>query len=360
MRRQRTAEHDGAGPRYLRILERSEVGRNTLVNALVMPMNVRKMIRRVAVQAIPTILGIIALNFLFLNLMPGDAADAIAGMSGSATAETMNALRKSLGLDQSLLTQLITYICNVATLNLGTSSNYGAPVIAVIMERLPNTLLLMLTAFVLSLGAGVLIGWIMAVFANRWPDRLLTTIVLLLYSAPGFWLGMMAVVLFSARLGWLPSGGSETIGASLTGLALVRDHIVHLILPAAALACFFVAIYARLTRAAMLEVLRQDFMRAAAAKGLHPIVLQFRHALRNALIPVTTIAGLHLANLLSGAVVVETVFDWPGLGRLILNSLVARDFNVLLGILLLSSVIVIVINIAIDCLMMWLDPRIEA
>jgi Binding-prot-dependent transport system membrane comp, N-term len=121
MRRQRTAEHDGAGPRYLRILERSEVGRNTLVNALVMPMNVRKMIRRVAVQAIPTILGIIALNFLFLNLMPGDAADAIAGMSGSATAETMNALRKSLGLDQSLLTQLIAYLCDIATLNLGTS-----------------------------------------------------------------------------------------------------------------------------------------------------------------------------------------------------------------------------------------------
>jgi peptide/nickel transport system permease protein len=255
--------------------------------------------------------------------------------------------------------QLVTYISNVATLNLGTSSNYGAPVISVIMERLPNTLLLMLTAFVLSVSSGIILGWIMAVFANRWPDRLLTTLVLLLYSAPGFWVGLMAIVLFSARLNWLPSGGSETIGASLTGMGLIRDRVLHLILPAVALATFFVAIYARLTRAAMLEVLRQDFMRAAAAKGLHPIVLQLRHALRNALIPVTTVAGLHLANLLSGAVVVETVFNWPGLGRLTMNSLIARDFNVLLGILFLSSVIVIVTNIVIDWIVMWLDPRID-
>jgi peptide/nickel transport system permease protein len=145
----------------------------------------------------------------------------------------------------------------------------------------------------------------------------------------------------------------------MTGLALLRDRLLHLILPALALATFFVAIYARLTRAAMLDVLRQDFMRAAAAKGLHPLALQFRHALRNALIPVTTVAGLHLANLLSGAVVVETVFNWPGLGRLTMDSLVARDFNVLLGILLLSCVVVIVTNVIIDWIVMWLDPRIE-
>jgi peptide/nickel transport system permease protein len=319
----------------------------------------RQMIRRVAIQAIPSILGIVALNFLLLNLMPGDAADAMAGMSGSATAETMEALRRTFGLDQSLITRLFTYIANITVLNLGTSSNYGAPVINVIMERLPNTLLLMLSAFFIAVTFGIVLGWIMAVFANSWPDRLLTVMVLLLYSAPGFWIGLMAIVLFSARLGWLPSGGNETIGVAMNGLALVRDRFLHLILPALALATFFIAIYARLTRAAMLEVLRQDFMRAAAAKGLHPLALQFRHALRNALIPVTTVAGLHLANLLSGAVVVETVFNWPGLGRLTLNSLAARDFNVLLGILLLSSIIVIVTNIIIDWIVMWLDPRIE-
>jgi len=317
------------------------------------------MIRRVAVQAIPTIFGIVALNFLLLNLMPGDAADAIAGMSGSATVETMEALRKSLGLDQSLITRFITYATGVVSFNFGTSSHYGAPVIDVIMGRLPNTLLLMLSAFFVAVTLGIVLGWIMAIFANKWLDRLLTAIVLLLYSAPGFWIGLMAIVLFSAHLGWLPSGGSETIGVEMTGLALARDRILHLILPALALATFFVAIYARLTRAAMLEVLRQDFMRAAAAKGLHPLALQFRHALRNALIPVTTVAGLHLANLLSGAVVVETVFNWPGLGRLTMDSLAARDFNVLLGILLLSSIIVIVTNVIIDWVVMWLDPRIE-
>jgi peptide/nickel transport system permease protein len=319
----------------------------------------RQMLRRVAIQAVPTVLGIVALNFLLLNLMPGDAADAIAGMSGSATAETMETLRRTLGLDQTLATRFMTYVANIAVLNLGTSSNYGVPVINVIMERLPNTLLLMLSAFFVAVMLGILLGWIMAVFANKWPDRLLTAIVLLLYSAPGFWVGLMAIVLFSARLGWLPSGGSETIGAGMTGLALLRDRVLHLILPSLALATFFVAIYARLTRAAMLDVLRQDFMRAATAKGLHPLVLQFRHALRNALIPVTTVAGLHLANLLSGAVVVETVFNWPGLGRLTMDSLVARDFNVLLGILLLSCVVVIVTNVIIDWIVMWLDPRIE-
>jgi peptide/nickel transport system permease protein len=317
------------------------------------------MLRRVAIQAIPTIFGIVALNFLLLNLMPGDAADAIAGMSGSATVETMETLRKTLGLDQSLLTRFIAYASGVVSFNFGTSSHYGAPVIDVIMGRLPNTLLLMLSAFFIAVTLGILLGWIMAIFANRWPDRLLTAIVLLLYSAPGFWVGLMAIVLFSAHLGWLPSGGSETIGVEMTRLAQVRDRFLHLILPALALATFFVAIYARLTRAAMLEVLRQDFMRAAAAKGLHPLALQFRHALRNALIPVTTVAGLHLANLLSGAVVVETVFNWPGLGRLTMDSLAARDFNVLLGILLLSSIIVIVTNVIIDWVVMWLDPRIE-
>ncbi len=319
----------------------------------------RQMIRRVAIQAIPTIFGIVALNFLLLNLMPGDAADAIAGMSGSATVETMEALRKSFGLDQSLITRFITYATGVVSFNFGNSSHYGAPVIDVIMGRLPNTLLLMLSAFFIAVTIGILLGWIMAIFANRWPDRLLTAIVLLLYSAPGFWVGLMAIVLFSAHLGWLPSGGSETIGVEMTRMAMVRDRLLHLILPALALATFFVAIYARLTRAAMLEVLRQDFMRAAAAKGLHPLALQFRHALRNALIPVTTVAGLHLANLLSGAVVVETVFNWPGLGRLTMDSLAARDFTVLLGILLLTSIIVIVTNVIIDWIVMWLDPRIE-
>lgn len=317
-------------------------------------------IKRTVLQAVPTMIGIVLLSFVLLHLMPGDAVDAIAGMSGSASKETMDALRATYGLDASLPVQLLRYFGNVATLDFGMSVNYNAPVFALIAERLPSTLILMLTSFIIAVITGILIGWVMAVYAGRWPDRLLTSGSLLFYSAPNFWVGLMIIVLFSAKLQLLPAGGAETIGASYEGWDWFTDRLQHLILPACSLAAFFVAIYARLTRASMLEVLRQDYMRTAAAKGLHPLLLQFRHGLRNALIPVTTVAGLHLGNMLSGAVVVETVFNWPGVGRLTMSSLAARDVNVLLGILLMSSVIVIVTNLLIDWIVMWLDPRITS
>ncbi|MXN17890.1 ABC transporter permease subunit [Pseudooceanicola sp. GBMRC 2024] len=317
-------------------------------------------IGRTTAQSIPTMLGIIVISFILLHLMPGDAVDAIVGMSGSASKETVAQLRETYGLDQSLPMQFWNYLSGVFQLNLGTSISYSAPVLDVILERLPATLTLMLCAFVLALAGGIVIGWAMAVFAGRWPDRLLTAGSLLLYSAPNFWVGLMIIVLFSAKLQWFPSSGDESIGAGLTGWAWFLDRAHHLVLPSCALAAFFVAIYARLTRAAMLEVLRQDYIRTARAKGLHPMLIQFRHGLRNALIPVTTVAGLHLGNLLGGAVVVETVFNWPGLGRLTMNALAARDTQVLLGILLLSSVAVILTNLLIDWLVTWLDPRIRS
>jgi peptide/nickel transport system permease protein len=177
---------------------------------------------------------------------------------------------------------------------------------------------------------------------------------------PAFWIGLMLIVVFSVRLGWLPSGGSGTIGADLDGWAAVADRARHMVLPALSLALFYLAIYARLTRAAMLEVRGQDFVRTARAKGLSPLAVQTRHVLRNALIPVTTMAGLHVGNMLGGAVVVETVFSWPGLGRLAFEAVMGRDFQVLLGILLLSSVLVIVANVAVDLLHAALDPRIGA
>lgn len=310
-------------------------------------------------RSIPTMLGVIFLGFFLLKLMPGDAVDAIVGMAGSATEETTKILRETYGLDQNILAQLWYYLLGVVTFNFGYSISYSSPVIEVIGDRLPSTLVLMFTAFSLALIFGIIIGWIMAVFAGRWPDRALTSVTLLLYSAPNFWVGLMAIVLFSAKLQWLPSGGAESIGSAYSGWAWFQDRVAHLILPACALAAFFVAIYARLTRAAMLEVLRQDYIRTAAAKGLHPVVVQFRHGLRNALIPVTTVAGMHLGNLLGGAVVVETVFNWPGLGGLTVNALAARDTQVLLGILMLSSISVILANILIDWLVAILDPRIR-
>jgi peptide/nickel transport system permease protein len=317
-------------------------------------------LRRTAIHAGPTVLGIIVLDFLLLQLMPGDAADVIASESGVATAETMAALRERFGLDQPVLTQLMNFLGHLAQFDLGYSPRYNMSVAGMIMTRLPGTVTLMVTALALALLLGIVAGSVMAAFAGRWPDRILSVVVLLFYSMPGFWVGLMAIVLFSVKLGWLPSDGSMTVGANLSGFALVWDRLDHLVLPALALASFFIAVYARLVRTSMLEVQRQDFMRTAHAKGLHPFFVQLRHALRNALIPVTTVAGMHLGNLLGGAVVIESLFGWPGMGRLALEAVLARDFSVLLGVLLLSSLLVIVANMLIDLLHAWLDPRIGA
>src|SRR3981189_1304276 len=233
-------------------------------------------LRRTAIHAGPTVLGIIVLDFLLLQLMPGDAADVIASESGVATVETMAALRERFGLDQPVLTQLVNFLGHLVQFDLGFSPRYNMSVLDMIMTRLPSTVLLMATGLSLALLLGIIVGSVMAAWVGRWPDRVLSVVVLLFYSMPGFWGGLMAIGLFSVHLRGLPGR--------------------------------------RPTRAAMLEVQRQEFMRTAQAKGLHPIVVQLRHALRNALIPVTTVAGMHLGNLLGGAVVVETVFGWPGLG----------------------------------------------
>lgn len=314
---------------------------------------------KTALQALPTMFGIVVLNFLLLKMLPGDVADTIAMESGSASAESMAALRDRLGLNLSLFDQIISYLGNLAQFNLGNSARLGVPVTELILGRLPDTLLLVLTALGFAVVLGIVLGWIMSAFAGRWPDRLISVVLMFIYAMPGFWLGLMAIVLFSVVLGWLPSNGNATIGANLTGWSAVVDRGRYLVMPALALSLFYAAVYARLTRATMLEVQQQDFMRTAAAKGLHPVVMQYRHALRNALIPVTTVAGMHLGNMLGGAMVVETVFGWPGMGRLALDSVVNRDFSVLLGILLLSSILVIIANVVVDILQSWLDPRIE-
>lgn len=318
----------------------------------------RTVARRTAWQALPTLIGVVILNFFLLRLMPGDAVDVLAGEAGSATAETMTMLRAKFGLDQTPLHQLWSYLSHLAHFSLGYSPRYDMPVMQLIVSRLPNTLLLMGVALALALAVGVVLGAVMAHWAGKWPDRVLSVLALLFYSTPGFWIGLLAIVLFSVRLGWLPSGGNVTIGANLHGFAHFADLAKHVLLPAATLSTFFIAIYARLTRAAMLEVQGQDFVRTAHAKGLHPSRVTVRHVLRNALMPLTTIVGMHFGTLLGGAAVTETVFSWPGLGRLALDAVLARDFSVLLGVLLLSSLLVIVANVAVDLLQAWLDPRV--
>lgn len=315
-------------------------------------------VRRTAWQALPTVIGIVILNFFLLKLMPGDAADVLAGESGSATVETMRVLRAKFGLDQPVLHQLWSYLSHLAHFSLGYSPRYDMPVMQLILSRLPNTLLLMGVALSFAIVVGVVLGVVMAHWAGKWPDRVLSVFALLFYSTPGFWIGLLAIVLFSVHLGWLPSGGNQTLGVSLHGFDYFADAAKHVLLPAVTLSTFFIAIYARLTRSAMLEVQRQDFVRTAQAKGLHPWRVTVRHVLRNALMPLTTIVGIHFGTLLGGAAVTETVFSWPGLGRLALDAVMARDFSVLLGVLLLSSLLVIIANVVVDLLQAWLDPRV--
>jgi peptide/nickel transport system permease protein len=319
---------------------------------------IAKVLRRTLLQAIPTVLGIIILNFFLLKLAPGDAADVMAAEAGSATEETMRMLRERFGLDNPILVQLLNYLDNLAHFSLGFSPRYGVPVVELIGQRLPGTLILMATALVIAILLGLALGSIMSAFAGRLPDRIISVISLLFYSIPGFWIGLMLIVLFSVTLGWLPSGGSGTIGSSKTGIDALVDQARYMILPATSLALFYVAIYARLTRAAMLEVRNQDFVRTALAKGVGPVGVTVRHILRNALIPITTLAGMHIGGMLGGAVVVETVYSWPGLGRLAFEAVMGRDFTVLLGILLLSSILVILANAAVDIVQGAIDPRI--
>lgn len=311
-------------------------------------------------RAVPTAVGVIVLNFILLQMVPGDAVDALVAEAGSATAETTALLRQQYGLDKSSLAQFGDYLNQLGHLSLGDSPRYGIPVMDVITQRLPNTLLLMGLALVISLVVGVCLGVVMALWKGKWPDRVLSSIAFVLYSTPGFWIGLMAIVLFAVKLEWLPSGGDGTIGAGLTGVDKFVDKLQYAILPALTLASFFVAIYARLTRASVLEVLTQDYVRTARAKGLSPWRITWRHVLRNALLPLTTVAGAHLGGLLGGAAVAETVFGWPGIGRLTLEAVQAREYKVLLGILLMSSFIVIVANILVDLLHARLDPRIAA
>ena len=314
--------------------------------------------QRVLLQAVPTVLGIVILNFFLLQFAPGDAADVLAAEAGSATVETMAELRSRFGLDLPVFQQLYNYLYNLAHFSLGYSPRYGMPVAELIGQRLPGTLILMGVALALAIVIGIILGSIMALYSGRLPDRILSISSLIFYSVPGFWIALMLILTFSVKLGWLPSGGDSTIGSSLTGIDALLDRARYIVLPALSLALYFLAIYARLTRAAMLEVKSQDYVRTARAKGVSPLRVTTRHILRNALIPITTLAGMHVGSLLGGAVVVETVFSWPGLGRLAFEAVMARDFSVLLGILLLSSLVVIIVNAAVDLLQAWLDPRI--
>ena len=312
---------------------------------------------RSVAHVVPTVLLIVILNFFLLRLTPGDAADVAAGEQGAATTASMAQLRHHFGLDVPLWQQFAHYLWRILHLDLGYSYRYSAPVLDVILSRLPATLALMGASYVLGLVVGVGTGAVMASWRGRWPDRVLNGVCVLLYSTPSFCVGILLVLAFSVGLGWLPSDGLASFDPSLSGLPWLADRLGHLVLPTLALSTHSIAVYARLTRTAMIEVRQLDFVRTARAKGVPPVALALRHVLRNALIPVSTVAGLQFATLLGGAATVEMVFSWPGVGRLALDVLQARDYNCLLGILFLSSLVVVLANLLIDLWQYRIDPR---
>jgi peptide/nickel transport system permease protein len=310
-------------------------------------------------QAVPTVLVIVALNFLLLQLAPGDAADVLAGEAGSATPEFMAQLREKFGLDQPVGVQLLLYMKQIVSFDLGYSFRHGMPVADLILSRLWPTLLLMVTVFALSVGAGALLGSLAARNLNRWQDNMISMLTVLAYATPVFWAGLMLIVLFSIKLGWFPTSGMQQVAAFHEGAARVRDIAHHLVLPAFTLTMFYMALYTRLMRASVLEQSSMDYVVTARAKGLTERQIARRHVFRNALLPVVTMAGVQAGALLGGAVVVETVFAWPGLGLLAYESLFARDLNLLLGIFFVSTCLVVLVNLVVDLAYSLLDPRIE-
>ncbi|MBL8706043.1 MAG: ABC transporter permease [Rhodospirillales bacterium] len=315
------------------------------------------LVRRL-VQVVPVVLAIAAVNFFLLRMAPGDVADILAGQMGHATLEFTQQLRREFGLDQPVYMQFFYYIGKLLTLDLGRSHLQQAPVIDLILDRLPATVILMLTSILIAIAVGIVLGVAAARREGRLADTLVSVTALVVYATPAFWLGLMLIVLFSIQLDLLPSGGMYQIGAGRTGLAHALDVAKHLVLPSVTLGLFYVAIYTRLMRASMLEVYGLEFITTARAKGLSETTIAWTHALRNALLPVVTLAGVQFGHLLGGSILVETVFAWPGLGRLVFDALLQRDLNLLLGILFVSSVVVVFANLAVDLIYGLLDPRI--
>lgn len=314
--------------------------------------------KRVA-YAMLLLLAVLILNFVLIHLAPGDIADTIAGDMGGATEEVMQQIRIDYGLDLPMWQQLLHYLAGVARFDLGYSFFFNVPVTDLILERLPATLLLVITAQLLALFVGTLLG----VFSARRPNGITSHFVTLLalfgYSAPVFWTGIMLLIAFSLLLPLFPVAGMQDVTVSGGIWAVALDIAHHLVLPMITLASIFLALYSRLCRASMMEVLGADYIRTARAKGLSESQIVLKHALKNSLSPVVTLAGLQFSAVVSGAILVESVFNWPGLGTLAWQSIIARDTPTILGILFFSALVVVVGNLLTDLVLRMIDPRIR-
>lgn len=300
---------------------------------------------------IPVLLGVSILVFLIMQITPGDPALLILGPK--ATEASLAAMRHQLGTDLPIYTQYLKWMGNILQGDWGYSIHFKAKVIDLIMQRFSATMLLTVTAMVLSTTFGILAGIISATKQYSFADRFMMTASLVGFCLPVFWLGLMMQFFFSIKLGWLPVSGMNS-----PGVTDFMDTARHLILPSIALAIGSMATIARMTRSSMLEVIRQDFIRTARAKGVSEKIIAYKHALRNALIPVLTVVGSQFGYLLSGEVLLEIVFNWPGLGSLMVNGILYRDFPLVQGTILFVATVYVLINLAVDLLYAVVDPRI--
>jgi peptide/nickel transport system permease protein len=301
-------------------------------------------IARRSLAAVPTLLGVATVVFVLLRLIPGDPARVIA--CETATEEQIARIRTNLGLDQPLVTQYALFMIRLAQLDLGRSSVTGNSVLEDIWARLPATIALTVAAMTIGLVVGLVLGVIAARYRGSVVDVGVSMLAVSGMSMPTYWLGLTLVVIFAIMLHWLPASGMQ--GPS------------SLILPALTLSTLSIAVIARMTRSAMLEVLDQDYIRTARAKGASPSRIILRHALPNAIPPILTVAGIQFGLMLGGAVLTETVFTWPGMGRLLVDSIFARDYAVVQGVVLVFSIGFILVNLVVDLLYGVADPRIRA
>ena len=281
------------------------------------------------------------------------------GDMGGATPELIAKLRADYGLDRSLFTQLYTHIWKMMHGDLGTSFTHRVPVRDLILDHLPATILLVTTAFLLAIIIGTVLGIIAAQKPKSFVNHVVTVLSLSGFSAPIFWTGLMLLIAFAYLLPIFPAFGMSTPGFQGTALEVMFDVLKHLVLPAVTLASVYIAVYSRLARASMLDVLGSDYIRTARSKGLSRRIVVYKHALKNGILPVVTMAGLQFSQLIAGAVVVETVYGWPGIGQLAFNAILRRDHPLLLGILFFSTLMVVIANLITDFSYRILDPRIK-
>ena len=305
----------------------------------------------------PLVFVILILNFFLIHMAPGDPVDILSGQLDTDP-EYLEELRREFGLDKSLIIQLGTYIKKVLSFDLGYSLRYRQDVSRLILSRLPATFLLMGTALIVSSILAILLG----TFAARRPygvaDNAATLVALAGYSMPVFWLGQILLLVFGLQLNWFPTQGMVSLRAPSEGWGRVVDILRHLVMPAATYSCYYLALIFRLTRVKMQEVFAEDYIITARAKGVPEGRVIFHHALRNAMIPIVTVIGFNFAFMMAGSVLTETVFAWPGMGRLMFEAIMARDYPVLLGLFFVVSIMVIIANVLTDIIYVVIDPRV--